>query len=384
MAQSTVTAASTTGTYGPTVDAPGLTQLLTHVLEANTHAGRFGELPTPVCIWGPHGIGKTALVRSWARERGWGFVEIAPAQIEELGDLHGLPTRLDGGTGAARDGRTGFLPPEWVPQQPGPGILLLDDLNRADERVLRALMQLLQNHRLYSWALPDGWQIVCTANPESGDYNITTMDDALLTRMLHVTLAFDAGAWARWARAASVDPRCVEFVTTYPEAALGRRTTPRTLVQFFRQVAPIADLDADSHRVMQLAQATLDAATAAAFAQFVSSELRELPHARALLEANTATESVRLLLAAAADRNDASRQRIDRLGTVIARLEAAIEVDGYTPGPRHGANLTAILACKQVPRDLAMRLHRTLARHNLGSLVRDRSVARRLIADVPF
>ena len=243
MAQSTVTAASTTGTYGPTVDAPGLTQLLTHVLEANTHAGRFGELPTPVCIWGPHGIGKTALVRSWARERGWGFVEIAPAQIEELGDLHGLPTRLDAGTGAARDGRTGFLPPEWVPQQPGPGILLLDDLNRADERVLRALMQLLQNHRLYSWALPDGWQIVCTANPESGDYNITTMDDALLTRMLHVTLAFDAGAWARWARAAHIDPRCVEFVTTYPEAALGRRTTPRTLVQFFRQVAPIADLE---------------------------------------------------------------------------------------------------------------------------------------------
>ncbi len=33
-----------------------------------------------------------------------------------------------------------------------------------------------------------GWQIVCTANPGSGDYRVTAMDNALLTRMLHFTL----------------------------------------------------------------------------------------------------------------------------------------------------------------------------------------------------
>ena len=162
--------------------------MLGHVFEANALAPTHGELPTPVCIWGPHGIGKTALVRELARSRGWGFVEIAPAQIEELGDLHGLPTRLDGGTDNAKDGRTGFLPPTWVPQTKGPGILLLDDLNRGDDRVIRALMQLLQTHRLYSWALPEGWQIVCTANPDNASYSVTPMDDAMLTRMLHLSL----------------------------------------------------------------------------------------------------------------------------------------------------------------------------------------------------
>ncbi len=63
--------------------------------------------------------------------RGWGFVEVAPAQIEELSDLHGLPTRVDTGSGKARKGRTAFLPPEWVQREEGVAILLLDDLNCA-------------------------------------------------------------------------------------------------------------------------------------------------------------------------------------------------------------------------------------------------------------
>lgn len=379
---STHASVSNHGTYGTALDAAALSKVLAHVFEANARADLYGELPTPVCIWGPHGIGKTALVRDIAQSRGWEFVEVAPAQIEELGDLHGLPTRVDGGSGEARDGRTAFLPPEWVPTKRGPGILLLDDLNRADERVLRALMQLLQNHRLYSWALPDRWQIVCTANPENGDYNVTTMDDALLTRMLHFTLSFDVTAWARWARSAKIDKRCIEFVTSYPEAALGRRTTPRTLSQFFRLVAPIADFAAQRDVVTHLAHATLDVGTAASFVRFACDELRVLPTALQLLDADTPTLALTHIGNAARDRDNPSRLRIDRLGTVITRLEEAIEAEGYTPGKRHGANLTAILASAELPRDMAMRLHRTLAKRNLGSLVRDRAVARRLVPEV--
>ena len=63
----------------------------------------------------------------------------------------------------------------------------------------------------------------------------------------------------------------------------------------------------------------------------------------------------------------------------MARLEEVIETDEYTPGPRHAANLSALLASHEVPRDLAMRLHRALARRGLGHLVRDRAVAKRLL-----
>lgn len=367
------------GTLGPTLDAAALTTVLGHIFEANALAATHSELPTPVCIWGPHGIGKTALVRELARARSWGFVEIAPAQIEELGDLHGLPTRLDGGTGDAKDGRTGFLSPTWVPTHKGPGILLIDDLNRADERVLRALMQLLQTHRLYSWALPEEWQILATCNPDSGTYSVTPLDDAMLTRMLHFTMAFDAGVWARWACDNGIDRRCIEYVTTYPEAVLGRRTTPRTMAQLFRLLAPIPDFTTARELVSRLAHSTLDVGTAASFVSFVCVEQRQLATAKDILDALTPADARKLIINAATDHTQGGRLRIDRVGLVIARLEEVIEADDYTPGPRHSVNLSAVLASAEVPRDMAMRLHRALARRGLGHLVRDRAVANRLV-----
>ncbi|MEM1216490.1 MAG: AAA family ATPase, partial [Bacteroidota bacterium] len=41
----------------------------------------------PVCLWGEHGIGKTAIVAATAEALGWAFVSISPAQLEEMGDL---------------------------------------------------------------------------------------------------------------------------------------------------------------------------------------------------------------------------------------------------------------------------------------------------------
>lgn len=373
------TSFATDNTLGPTLDATSLTAVLGHVFEANALAANHGELPTPVCIWGLHGIGKTALVKEIVLARGWDFVSIAPAQIEELGDLHGLPTRLDGGTGKANDGRTGFLSPTWVPTKKGPGVLLLDDLNRADDRVLRALMQLLQTHSLYSWGLPEGWQIVCTANPESGAYSVTSMDDAMLTRMLHFTMAFDPTVWARWARNAGIDKRCIEFVTTYPEAVLGRRTTPRTLVQLFRLLAPIEQFNNARELVSRLAYSALDVATAASLVRFVCDEQRQLARAEDILDADTTTAALRLVIDAATDHGQGGCHRIDRVGLVMTRLEEAIMAEGYTPGVRHGANLSAVLASNEVPRDLAMRLHRTLAQKGFGHLVRERAIAKRLL-----
>ena len=59
-------------------------------------------------------------------------------------------------------------------------------------------MQLLQNFEMFSWQLPEQWQIVAIANPEGADYSVTPMDDAMFTRMLHFTLTFDAKAWAHF------------------------------------------------------------------------------------------------------------------------------------------------------------------------------------------
>jgi hypothetical protein len=254
--------------YGTKVNADELIAFIEHIFHTNLQLEASGKRKTPICIWGRHGIGKTEIVEALAQQRSYQYRYIAPAQFEEMGDLVGMP--------AIAGERTVFRAPAWVPSTPGPGILLIDDVNRADERILRGIMQLLQNHELVSWQLPPQWQIILTANPDGGDYSVTPMDDAMLTRMLHVTLEFDLKTWVQWAEVNRVDGRGINFVLLYPEVITGQRTTPRTLVQFFAAIQPIPDLSAHLGLVRILADSCLDEQSATAFISFVNHQLHEL------------------------------------------------------------------------------------------------------------
>lgn len=367
--------------YGAQLDSIRLRRTLEHVFRRNHQveatAGRRG---TPICIWGTHGLGKTTVVTEFAREHGWKLAYCAPAQFEEMGDLHGLPTRVDPDPNVIGDEYTTFLPPDWVPREPGPGILLLDDLNRADDRILRGLMQLLQNFELFSWALPKDWQIVATANPEGGDYSVTPMDDAMLTRMLHLTMVFDVKAWAAWALAKGIDPRGVDFVLTYPETVRGARTTPRTLTQFFEQIRGIDDLKAEIELVSVLAMSSLDDVTTATFVSFVHDNLSQLIPPEDILDASSFKAVAARIDALAAGEGDA--KRVDRLATVCTRLYLHVAADGYAPGDRHGENLVAFLLHETLPNDLRFSLHRDLVSVGgaVKELIRDKRLAKLMLA----
>ena len=89
--------------------------------------GRSGKL---LDAWGdghfimPHGLGKTQMVQEYARSKGWKFTYCAPAQFEEMGDLHGIPSMHDPTPDKPNSGDevTIFAPPEWVPKEKGPGM----------------------------------------------------------------------------------------------------------------------------------------------------------------------------------------------------------------------------------------------------------------------
>ena len=52
-----------------------------------------GKRGTPVCIWGTHGLGNNA--SSEFAKNNWQLAYCAPAQFEEMGDLHGIPYQVD-------------------------------------------------------------------------------------------------------------------------------------------------------------------------------------------------------------------------------------------------------------------------------------------------
>ena len=91
--------------------------------------------------------------------------------------------------------------------------------------------------------------------------------------MMHVTMVFDAKTWGKWAMQNGVDERGIDFVLTYPETVTGKRTTPRTLTQFFNQTKGIADLKEKEELVRVLGKA-LDSSTVTAFISFIRDGLQ--------------------------------------------------------------------------------------------------------------
>ena len=355
--------------------------ILSHIFERNNDLNKEDKRGTAVCIWGTHGLGKTQIVRDYALEKKWKFSYIAPAQFEEMGDLHGMPTVVDPDKRITGDEYTVYSPPDWVPREEGPGILLLDDINRADDRILRGCMQLLQNFELTSWKLPPKWQIVATANPEGGDYSVTPMDGAMLTRMLHATLKFDAKIWAEWAYAANVDERGIAFVLTYPELVNSDRTTPRSLTQFFEQIASIENLKDNLQLVQALALSSLDEVTVSSFIAFVNDELTQLIDPEEILDAEDFKSLEKRIKDISVDESGA--KRVDRLATMCSRLYLKLASDDYKQGKNHSKNLIKFLMFETIPNDLLMSLYMDLQKHGsdeIKEMTRDKKLANKLLS----
>ena len=333
-----------------------LNDFLEHILEMNLQNEALGVPMVPLCLWGKHGVGKTQIVRDLCKRKGWAHAYAAPAQFEEMGDLTGMPKIDSKGTAEIEDDETVLIPPKWVPKVEGPGILLLDDVNRADERILRGIMQLLQDGSLISWKLPAKWQIVLTANPDGGDYAVTPMDNAMLTRMIHVSTRFELKAWVQWARQANIDSRGIEFVSLYPELIdQGDKTTPRSLVYLFNLIRPIVNLGANVTLLRQLAHSSLDPIAADAFVQFATQEISAIPTAEEILNAKDFAHDVEPRLKAL---HRDGTPRVDILTLIGDRLIRALKdktIDSHICD-----RVSIFIQSKTIPNDVRYNICREL------------------------
>lgn len=328
------------------------------------------EQPIPLCIWGPHGVGKTAVVEDWARSQNWPLVYLAPAQLEEMGDLLGMP--------AVVGERTVFRRPDWAPDSPGPGILLIDDVNRAEERILRGMMQLWQRHGVLGWHLPERWYIVLTANPDRGDYSLTPLDPAMLTRLWHARLHFDAPTWAAWALQTGIEPGFVRFVTDNPHLVDDQRTTARTLTYFFQSLRSLSDPVRNLVRVRQLGLSFLDETAVEQFTVFLQQGGHYLPDPARLL---TALDVEKEVIGKLRTTGQEGRLVGDRIAAfhrlLLQRIEATERLD-----KRALENLVAYLTTQEIDRDARLLLLRDLYPLAAGKQLRQRAELADLILDM--
>jgi hypothetical protein len=158
-----------------------------------------------VLLEGPTGIGKSEIVRRVAERLGVATV-VLDLSLLEPPDLVGLPV--------IHEGRTAYALPQILPRS-GAGLLMLEELNRAERYIQQPALQLLTARKLHEYELPPDWVCFAAVNPESADYQVTPLDRALRARFLTLSVRADRGAWLAWAQTHGVHPGVIALAQAH-------------------------------------------------------------------------------------------------------------------------------------------------------------------------
>jgi hypothetical protein len=249
-----------------------------------------------------------------------------------------------------------------VPLKPGPSILLLDDWNRASVRIIKGIMQLLQNYGMVSWKLPPGCNIVLTGNPDMQDYLVTSLDSAILTRIKHITLLPDASEWCVWATQQDLDPRGINFILKYPDmmkpAGASKMSNPRTLAEYFRVSKKFASAteQKDVENLKMHGKSLIDDETFSAFITFAAKENEALVEPDEILSGTKRSfEHVKNLMGRA-------ESRIDVLNIICERLYAHIVNPNTKQDDTKIKNFQTWITMECIPEDTRDSLCRRIAK----------------------
>lgn len=163
---------------------------------------RAADTPLLLVVGG-HGVGKSELLGQSAGELGIKYL-VRDLSIMEATDLTGLPR--------AKGAATTYLPPEFLPRS-DQGLLVFEELNRAERHVRAPCLELLTARRLNDYVLPPGWLPLAAVNPaDGGDYHVDDLDPALASRFVQVRVVPDRTEWLAWARRAGVHAAVLAYV----------------------------------------------------------------------------------------------------------------------------------------------------------------------------
>ena len=184
-----------------------------NAMSIHTFVSVVPHLPASVSVLlrGPHGIGKSQVVRLATRligaAEGLTGYEVIDRRLSQMseGDMVGLPS-TDGEV-------TRFNPPDWYKRAcTKPCVLFLDELNRATHEVMQAAFQIVLDRELNGWKLHPQTRVFSAIN-SSAEYTVNEVDPALLDRFWTIDLRPDVKDWLDWARGeGQVADTVVDFI----------------------------------------------------------------------------------------------------------------------------------------------------------------------------
>jgi hypothetical protein len=177
-------------------------------------------------------------------------------------------------------------------------------------------MELIDRQTYISWTLPKDWHILLSANPDNGDYNVTSVDNAQKTRYISVNLKFDVNVWARWAEEAGIDTRCINFLLLHPELVT-TETNSRSITTFFNSISSLPDFEKSLLLIQMIGEGSVGDTFASMFTMFINNKLDKLITPKELLTGDNETQVLKQLKGCIGDDDS---YRADIASTLATRL----------------------------------------------------------------
>ena len=243
------------------------------------------NLRLPTFLHGSPGIGKSTIIRDFARSRGMELIVLMLSQIEAT-DLRGIPY-------PDKESRTvSWFKPEFLPRQNCLGIVFLDELTGAEPRLQVAAYQLILDRRVGEYVLPPDWWVVGAGNNAEDGAIAYEMGSALADRLVHFKVVPDAKAWIKWALENKIESSVITFIQVKPDYldSIGMsyahpdrmiKPTPRS----WERVSQVLKTKPSKQALDYLISGIVGEATCAEFFH-VLEELQDCPSVETLLQAD--------------------------------------------------------------------------------------------------
>ncbi|MCL2153465.1 MAG: AAA family ATPase [Oscillospiraceae bacterium] len=145
-----------------------------------------------IALVSERGVGKTSAFQQCADEMEIGYMGLYAAAMEGP-DFMGLPDK-DREKGITRYLAPQFLPTNTAVQEglfPDKGLLVIEEINRVPSDTISVLYPLLLERKINNHSLAPGWRIGVTMNPDTLNYTVNVLDDAMLDRFIAVEVTAD-------------------------------------------------------------------------------------------------------------------------------------------------------------------------------------------------
>ena len=169
------------------------------------------ESQRPMMLWGPPGVGKSAICQQTADELGYKYHDIRALLLDPV-DLRGIPHIDD--KGCTRWAPPAFLPPT---ESEEPHLINLEELPAAPPMIQTSLYQLTLDRKIGEYTLPEKAAVVACGNRENDGGVFHRMPAALRSRMIHIELTVSKPDWMDYAATKGLATEVYFFIEYEPD-----------------------------------------------------------------------------------------------------------------------------------------------------------------------